>query len=56
MFAKVKSIEGNTCTQMFATENFVYAYPMLSKFFAWLGFQSFLDDIGVSRELVMDGD
>jgi hypothetical protein len=29
---------------------------MASKSFAWLGFQSFWDDIGVSRELVMNGD
>jgi hypothetical protein len=53
MFVKVKSIQGNTCAQMFATENFVYAYPMASKSFAWLGFQNFCDD-GVPRELVMD--
>jgi hypothetical protein len=56
MVAKVKSIQGNTCTQMFVTKNFVDAYSMASKSFAWLGFQSFWDDIGVSRELVMNGD
>jgi hypothetical protein len=44
MFAKVKSIQGNTC-----------AYPMALKSFAWLGFQNFCDDVGVPRELVMDG-
>jgi hypothetical protein len=41
---------------MFATENFVYGYPMVSKSFAWLSFQNFCDDVGVpTRELVMDG-
>jgi hypothetical protein len=41
---------------MFATEIFVYAYPMASKSFAWLGFQNFCNDVGVPRELMMDGD
>jgi hypothetical protein len=36
-------------------QKFFYAYPIVLKSFAWLGFQNFCNDVGVPRELVMDG-
>jgi hypothetical protein len=41
---------------MFAMENLVYAFPMVSKAQSWLGYQNFVDDIGVPNVMVTDGD
>ena len=56
MFASHKSINGNTCAQIFANESFfATAYPMRSKAMAGQALGEFINDFGIPSELIMDG-
>ena len=57
LFAKVKSIKGNTCAQVFATNDigFVRVHPMVSKAQAGEALRGLAEDIGVPNEIVCDG-
>ena len=57
LFAKVKSIKGNTCAQVFATNDigFVRVHPMTSKAQAGEALRGLAEDVGVPNEIVCDG-
>ena len=57
LFAKVKSLKGNTCAQVFATDDigFVRVHPMSSKSQAGEALRGLAEDIGVPNEIVCDG-
>ena len=57
LFAKVKSIKGNTCAQVFATNDigFVRVHPMASKAQAGEALRGLSEDVGVPNEIVCDG-
>lgn len=54
-FSRFKSIEGNTCFQVFASEGFVWIYPMKSKGSAGEALQRFNEDVGVPDSITVDG-
>jgi len=51
LFAKVKSLKGNKCAQLFCSEGYIPAYPMASKSEAGVALQEFIEDVG----MVCDG-
>ncbi len=56
MFFTNKSIDGNTCAQVFANDSFFSAvYPMESKSMAGDALNEFISDFGAMDMLVMDG-
>lgn len=55
-FAKHKSLDQNTCAQLFANESFFPAvYPMRSKAMAGQALGEFISDFGIPNQLIMDG-
>ena len=57
LFAKVTSLKGNTCAQIFTTNDtgYVRVHPMHSKSQAGEALQSLAEDVGVPAEIVVDG-
>jgi hypothetical protein len=55
MFAKVNSLKGNKCAQIFSTKDFIRVHPMDSKSECDQALQVFAEDVGIPAELVMDG-
>ena len=55
LFAKVKSLKGNKCTQLFCSEGYILVYPMSSKSEARVALQEFIKDVGIPNEMVCDG-
>ena len=57
LFAKVTSLKGNTCAQVFATNDigFVRVHPMSSKSQAGDALKAVAEDIGIPNEIVVDG-
>ena len=56
MFAQHKSLDQNTCAQIFSNESFFAAvYPMRTKAMAGQAFGEFIIDYGIPRQLMMDG-
>ena len=56
LFAKVTSLKGNTCAQVFATNDigFVRVHPMSSKSQAGDALKAVAEDIGIPNEIVVD--
>ncbi|MEL6803326.1 MAG: hypothetical protein AAFO91_05990, partial [Bacteroidota bacterium] len=54
-FAKVKSLRGNTCAQLFAAQDFIWIHPMKSKSSAGEALQAFIEAIGIPAVLIVDG-
>ena len=56
LFAKCKSVVGNTCAQMFTDGNsFAYVHPMKTKASAGEALQKITKDVGVPNTLISDG-
>jgi hypothetical protein len=56
MMSNIKSIDGNTCAQIFANDmHFVEVYPMLSKSMAGDALRQMGRDYGIMENLTMDG-
>ena len=57
LFAKVTSLKGNTCAQVFTTSDigFIRVHPMNSKSHAGEALQSLAEDVGIPGEIVVDG-
>ena len=55
MFAKVKSLKGNTCSQVFVAENFVCVQPMPNKTDAGRSLRVFDEDVSVPNYIIGDG-
>ena len=55
MFAKVKSLKGNTCSQFFVAKHFVRVQPMPTKADAGRSLRFFAEDVGVPNYIVVDG-
>ena len=55
MFAKVKSLKGNTCSQVFFVENVVRVQLMPTKSDAGISLRVFAEDVGVPNYIVVDG-
>ena len=55
MFAKVKSLKGNTCSQYFVAEIFLHVQPMPTKADAGRLLRVFAEDVGVQNYIVVDG-
>ena len=56
MFAKVKSLKGHTCAQVFTDgKGFIHAIPMKSKKDAGTALRTFIQDFGIPRVLAYDG-
>ena len=57
LFAKVTSLKGNTCAQIFVTNDigFVRVYPMSSKSQAGEALRDLADDVGIPNEIACDG-
>lgn len=56
MMSNVKSIDGNTCAQIFANDShFVKVYPMESKSMAGDALRQMCRDYGIMNHLTMDG-
>ena len=55
MFAKVKSLKGNTCSQVFVAENFVRVQPMPTKADVGILLWVFAEDVGVPNYIIVDG-
>ena len=57
LFAKVTSLKGNTCAQIFTTNDigFIRVHPMSSKSQAGEALKSLAEDVGIPNELVVDG-
>ena len=54
LFAKVKSLSGKTCMQVFCNADFVYTHAMASKSEAGDALHNFVQDVGVPMDLVSD--
>ena len=54
MMSNVKSLKGNVCAQVFATENFVVVDPIPSKADAGKALKRFADDVGAPQVMVFD--
>ena len=54
LFAKVKSLSGKTCMQVFCNADFVYTHAMVSKSEAGEALHNFVQDVGVPTDLVSD--
>jgi hypothetical protein len=56
MISNIKSIEGNTCAQIFANDkHFVKVYPMESKAMAGDVLRQMGRDYGIMENLTIDG-
>lgn len=56
LFAKVKSLSGNSCAQLYYDPNgFMYVYPMMSKGQAGESLDIFVNDVGIPNRLTYDG-
>ena len=55
LFSKVKSIQGNTCAQVYTNGCFTSVYPMASKSRIGQSLTDFSDDIGIPDTLTTDG-
>jgi hypothetical protein len=55
LFAKVKSLKGNKCAQLFCSKGYIRVYPMASKSDAGVALQEFIEDVGIPHEMVCDG-
>ena len=55
MFSKVKSLKGNTCSQVFVANIFVQVQPMPTKSEAGRLLRVFAEDVGVPNYIVVDG-
>ena len=55
LFSNIKSLNQNTCAQLFAAENFAWVYPMTSKSKAGEALKALVEDVGIPNELVVDG-
>jgi hypothetical protein len=56
LISNIKSIEGNTCAQIFANdEHFVKVYPMESKAMAGEALRQMGRDYGIMEKLTIDG-
>ena len=57
LFAKVTSLKGNTCAQVFTTNDtgYIRVHPMHSKSQAGEALQALADDVGIPAEIVVDG-
>ena len=55
IFAKVKSVKGNTCSQVVVAETSVQVQPMPTKADAGILLQVFAEDVGVPNYIVVDG-
>ena len=55
LFGTVKSLQGNTCGQVFTNGRFVYFEPLRSKSAAGDSLVNFTNQIGVPNKLVFDG-
>ena len=56
MFAKVKSLKGNTCSQVFFAETFLRVQPMPTKANAGRSLRFFVEDVSVPNYIVVGGD
>ena len=54
MHFKVKSLNQNKCTQIFATDDFTTAYPVRAEHHIGDTLQTLAEDIGIPRELLTD--
>ena len=55
MFGKCKSLDGNNCCQVFATDyHYIKAYPMKSKADCHMTLKEFFTDVGIPRVLIPD--
>lgn len=56
LFSKVKSLNGNTCAQLFTNGSFTRVYPMDSKssFNIAQQLSEFIDDVGIPETLICD--
>ena len=52
LFAKVKSLSGKTCMQVFCNADFVYTHAMVSKSEAGDALHNFAQDVGIPKDLV----
>ena len=55
LFSKVKSIRGNTCANVFTQGRFTKVVPMTARSDAGLSLLYFMDDVGITERLVMNG-
>ena len=56
MFAKVKSLKGNTCAQIFTDgKGFIAAYPMSTKRHAGKSLRRLIEDVGIPSKIIYDG-
>ena len=55
MFAKVKSLKCNTCSQVFVSKTFVRLQPMPTKADAGRSLRDFAEDVGIANYIVVDG-
>ena len=54
-FAKVRSLKGNTCYQVFVAVNVVHVQPMPTKSDTGRSLQVFTEDIGIPNSIVVNG-
>ena len=54
MFSKHKSLQGNSCAQVFGSGDFIYVHPMRMKSEAGDALQHFHEDIGCPRKMIVD--
>jgi len=47
LFAKVESLKGNKCAQLFYSEGYIRVYPVASKTDAGVALQEFIEDVGI---------
>ena len=55
LFFKVKSIRGNTSTNVFTQGRFTKVVPMIARSDAGQSLVDFTDDVGIPKRLVTDG-
>jgi len=55
MFSTVKSLKGNSCTQVFTNGRFIKVVPMSSKAQAGEALDTFQQDVGITDRLIFDG-
>ena len=55
LFSKVKSLQGNTCAQVFTNGNYTTVYPLTTKGDIGQSLTDFTDDVGIPDNLMTDG-
>ena len=55
LFCPIKSINGNSCAQVFTNQHMVRVHPMASKAEAGIALKAFIADVGAPHKMIFDG-